>query len=406
MTTRRGRGSGSGGAGTRSGPRRPAAPSGPIPSFDLYRVLNVRPDSTHQEIVEAIAALDGRLRTAAARERGGATARQKRLNVARHWLADPGRRRAYDLAVARGEGGSAGSPVAPLRGARIGAGAATRRRPTTSSDSWLSRPLAWVGAAAIVLIAAVLILRPGGLGGAGSTGASPSSSGSASGAPAGSADAGIPAGCPKSQPPAAPAGAQQLATIATAKGSIEITLVDNLSPIAVGNFTALATCRYYDGVVFHRVVPGFVIQGGDGQYGRAATYGSGKAGQGGPGYTIQDEPVTAQYSRGTVAMARTGQPNSVGSQFFIVLADDARTSLAAANTYQIIGTVTKGMEVADAIAAAADGENPTQPVVMTSVTISAAPSGSPGASGSSGAAPSGSPAPAGSSPAASAAPST
>jgi len=71
-----------------------------------------------------------------------------------------------------------------------------------------------------------------------------------------------------------------------------------------------------------------------------------------------------------VAMARTAQPNPLGSQFFIVLSDAARESLASANTYQIIGTVTKGMDVADAIAAAADAENPTDPVVMTSVTVS------------------------------------
>jgi peptidyl-prolyl cis-trans isomerase B (cyclophilin B) len=378
MTARRG----GGGASGRGGGRRPQpAVSGPIPSFDLYRVLNVRPDATHQEIVEAIAALDGRLRTAAARDRGGATARQKRLNVARHWLADPTRRRTYDLAVARGEAGTGVTPVAPLRGARLGAGVATRRRPAAASDSWFTRPLAWVGALAIVLVAAFLILRPGGGAAAGSPAASGSAEASGVALPSGSFSAEIPAGCPKSQPPAAAAGAQQLATVVTTKGTIEITLVDDLSPIAVGNFAALAACGYYDGVVFHRVVPGFVIQGGDGQYGRISTYASGKAGQGGPGYTIQDEPVTAQYSRATVAMARTAEPNSVGSQFFIVLADGARTSLAAANTYQIIGTVTKGMDVVDAIAAAADGENPTQPVVMTSVTVAAAPAG-PSGSGS------------------------
>ena len=92
--------------------------------------------------------------------------------------------------------------------------------------------------------------------------------------------------------------------------------------------------------------------------------------------------MTAQYGRGTVAMARTSEANSAGSQFFIVLADDARTSLAAANTYQIMGTVTKGMDVVDAIAAAADGENPSQPIVMNSVTVAPAPSASPATSGS------------------------
>jgi cyclophilin family peptidyl-prolyl cis-trans isomerase len=187
-------------------------------------------------------------------------------------------------------------------------------------------------------------------------------------------DAGIPADCPKSQPPAAPAGAQELATVATAKGAIEITLVDDLSPIAVGNFTALAECHYYDGVVFHRVVPGFVIQGGDGQYGRISTYASGKAGQGGPGYTIQDEPVTAQYSRATVAMARTAEPNSVGSQFFIVVDDGAQPALASANTYQIIGEVTAGMDVVDTIVAMPNsgqdtGNQALDPVPMTKVTV-------------------------------------
>jgi cyclophilin family peptidyl-prolyl cis-trans isomerase len=92
--------------------------------------------------------------------------------------------------------------------------------------------------------------------------------------------------------------------------------------------------------------------------------------RGGPGYTIKDEPVTATYRRGTVAMARTPQPDSQGSQFFIVLADDAAQSLAAKNTYAIFGTVTAGMDAVDAIAAAADKELPTNPIAMDSVTVS------------------------------------
>jgi cyclophilin family peptidyl-prolyl cis-trans isomerase len=135
----------------------------------------------------------------------------------------------------------------------------------------------------------------------------------------------------------------------------------DLSPIAAGNFVALAGCGYYDGVVFHRVVPGFVIQGGDPT----------GTGTGGPGYTIKDEQVTAQYGRGVVAMARTSQPDSVGSQFFIVTDDAAREALASYNTYQIIGHVTAGMETADAITAAAAGvELPSDPVEMTTVTVS------------------------------------
>jgi peptidyl-prolyl cis-trans isomerase B (cyclophilin B) len=136
----------------------------------------------------------------------------------------------------------------------------------------------------------------------------------------------------------------------------------SLSPIAAGNFVALASCHFYDGIVFHRVVPGFVIQGGDPD----------GTGGGGPGYTIDDEPVTATYQRGTVAMARTTDAHSQGSQFFIVLADDAASSLTNVDPsrgYAIFGTVTSGMDTVDAIAADADGELPSNPIPMTSVTV-------------------------------------
>ncbi|HEU0243068.1 MAG TPA: peptidylprolyl isomerase [Candidatus Limnocylindrales bacterium] len=178
-----------------------------------------------------------------------------------------------------------------------------------------------------------------------------------------------PAGCPTTQPPALTADDVRTVTIKTDKGDIAIEVKGSLSPIATGNFVALADCGYYDGVVFHRVVQGFVIQGGDGQFGRSPDVIPDLVGTGGPPYTIQDEPVTETYGRGVVAMARTSQPNSVGSQFFIVLTDDARAPLQDANTYQIIGKVTSGMEAVDAIAAAADQELPTNPVVMTSVTV-------------------------------------
>jgi cyclophilin family peptidyl-prolyl cis-trans isomerase len=171
--------------------------------------------------------------------------------------------------------------------------------------------------------------------------------------------------CPTAQPEALPAGETRTVTITTALGSIELTLEADLSPIAVGNFVALAECGYYDGIVFHRVATlpdgtPFVIQGGDPT----------GTGTGGPGYQIQDEPVTAEYGRGSVAMARTSAPNSVGSQFFIVLDDGARDVLASANTYQIIGSVSTGMETADAIYAAAGGvELPADPVEMTDVSV-------------------------------------
>ncbi len=195
------------------------------------------------------------------------------------------------------------------------------------------------------------------------------------------ASSGIPAGCPTAQPAALPAGQTRTVTVATSKGRIVLSLAGALSPIAVGNFVALASCGYYDGVVFHRLVPGFVIQGGDGQFGRVGADGKlsaesvANAGTGGPGYAIQDEPVTTKYSRGVVAMARTAAPNSVGSQFFIVLDDAAATALAQANTYQIIGKVVTGMDVVDAIAAMpnagdAAGNAAVDPLPMTKLTVS------------------------------------
>ena len=134
--------------------------------------------------------------------------------------------------------------------------------------------------------------------------------------------------CPTTQPAALPAGETRTVTIDTDHGLDRPSRSRPISrPIAAGNFVALAGCGFYDGVVFHRVVPGFVIQGGDPD----------GTGTGGPGYTIQDEAVTAEYGRGVVAMARTRQPNSVGSQFFIVLDDAAQGALSSYNTYQIIG---------------------------------------------------------------------
>jgi peptidyl-prolyl cis-trans isomerase B (cyclophilin B) len=172
--------------------------------------------------------------------------------------------------------------------------------------------------------------------------------------------------CPTAQPAALAAGQKRVVTIETAKGTFAITVEADLSPIAAGNFVALADCGYYDGVVFHRVATlqdgtPFVIQGGDPT----------GTGSGGPGYEIQDEPVTAIYKRGTVAMARTSAPNSVGSQFFVVLDDKDRSVLESANTYQIIGSVTTGMESVDAIYKAAGGQElPSSPVAMDKVTVS------------------------------------
>jgi cyclophilin family peptidyl-prolyl cis-trans isomerase len=180
-----------------------------------------------------------------------------------------------------------------------------------------------------------------------------------------SASVGGAGACPTSQPDPLPAGETRTVTLDTEEGAIVIGIQADLSPIAAGNFVALASCGYYDGSPFHRTptlqdgTP-FVIQGGDPT----------GTGTGGPDYTIKDEPVTTPYVRGTVAMARTNQPDSVGSQFFIVLDDGAGPILASANTYQIIGSVTSGMEVADAVYSASGGvELPTDPVVITTATV-------------------------------------
>ena len=213
----------------------------------------------------------------------------------------------------------------------------------------------------LVAIVAVVAVTAGC---AGSSGGAPESAGpSKVPSAAGGASA---AACPTSQPEALPAGQTRTVTLDTEKGKITMALKADLSPIAVGNFVALASCGYYDGTVFHRTAAlqdgtPFVIQGGDPT----------GTGTGGPGYTIKDEPVTTAYHRGTVAMARTSEPDSVGSQFFIVLDDGAADVLAAYNTYQIIGEVSAGMDVADAIFQASAGQElPTSPVKVTTATVS------------------------------------
>jgi cyclophilin family peptidyl-prolyl cis-trans isomerase len=146
------------------------------------------------------------------------------------------------------------------------------------------------------------------------------------------------------------------AKIETTVGVIEIELLDDAAPKTVENFVTLAKKGFYDGVIFHRVVPGFVIQGGDPD----------GTGMGGPGYKFDDEPVTMGYARGTVAMANSG-PNTNGSQFFICLDDLA----SLPPKYTIFGTVTSGLATVDAIAkgATGPGDRPLEPVKMTTVTI-------------------------------------
>ena len=147
------------------------------------------------------------------------------------------------------------------------------------------------------------------------------------------------------------------ATISTDKGDIEVDIFTTGAPKAAKNFLDLAKKGFYDGVIFHRIVPGFVIQGGDPT----------GTGRGGPGYQFEDEPIQGDYYRGTLAMANAG-PNTNGSQFFICLADLVGK---LPKNYTIFGQVTKGLDVVDQIAAGRTGaqDRPVEPVKMTTVTV-------------------------------------
>lgn len=157
------------------------------------------------------------------------------------------------------------------------------------------------------------------------------------------------------------------ATIGTDLGDIEIELYDESAPKSAANFIALAKQGFYDDVIFHRVIPGFVIQGGDGEFGKKSALNTGRVGTGGPGYKWEDEPVKGDYTRGSLAMANSGA-NTNGSQFFICV-KDLMGSLP--KQYNLFGTVTKGMDVVDRIVSAPrNGRDlPNEPVAITNVTI-------------------------------------
>jgi cyclophilin family peptidyl-prolyl cis-trans isomerase len=148
------------------------------------------------------------------------------------------------------------------------------------------------------------------------------------------------------------------AAIETSAGTMTAELFAAEAPRTVNNFVFLAREGFYDGVIFHRVIRGFMIQGGDPT----------GTGSGGPGYRFADEPVTRRYQRGTLAMANAG-PNTNGSQFFVMHAD-----YGLPPNYTIFGKLSAGEEVVDAIATAATGpqDRPLQPVKIISVTITEA----------------------------------
>lgn len=150
------------------------------------------------------------------------------------------------------------------------------------------------------------------------------------------------------------------AILQTTQGPITIDLFADKTPVTTNNFISLSRKHFYDGTTFHRVIQGFMIQGGDPQ----------GDGTGGPGYRFDDEPFTGDYTRGIVAMANAG-PNTNGSQFFIMHAN-----FALQKNYVIFGQVSDGMDVVDAIASSpvmqgVHGEHskPVHPTVVTSVEI-------------------------------------
>ena len=153
--------------------------------------------------------------------------------------------------------------------------------------------------------------------------------------------------------------ANRIAVIQTNKGTIEIELFEDKTPITTKNFIDLAQKGFYDGVIFHRVIDGFMIQGGDPD----------GLGTGGPGYTIEDEfrdDLTFD-GEGILAMANTGRPHTGGSQFFITL--DKTPWLN--NHHTIFGKVVKGMDVVRDIGHTQTGfqDRPVHDVVMEKVTI-------------------------------------
>ena len=150
------------------------------------------------------------------------------------------------------------------------------------------------------------------------------------------------------------------ATIDTSMGTIVAALDAINAPLTVNNFVYLAAQHYYDGVIFHRIIKGFMCQGGDPT----------GTGRGGPGYRFADEPVKQRYQLGSLAMANAG-PNTNGSQFFLI---SGPSGVSLPPQYNHFGQVVKGMEVVDAMQNVDTdrGDRPRTDVVIKSITISVA----------------------------------
>jgi len=147
------------------------------------------------------------------------------------------------------------------------------------------------------------------------------------------------------------------AELTTSKGTLTVALDPVAAPKTVNNFVFLARFHYYDGIVFHRIIPGFMCQGGDPE----------GTGRGGPGYRFEDElPAPGRYEIGSLAMANAG-PNTNGSQFFIV---SGRDGVSLPPSYSLFGKVVKGLDVLTAIEAVGSRSGaPSEDVVIQSVTV-------------------------------------
>ena len=223
------------------------------------------------------------------------------------------------------------------------------------------------GLAVTLLLGACSAAAPNGPVGTSGVAAASAATAASSGAPAASRSAvqlKPPTATPLASAPAQPGGDGTTVTLHTQKGDIVIEVFTNSAPVAAQNFENLVRAGFYDGTVFHRIIPGFVIQGGDPT----------GTGTGGPGYSFPDEPFAGSYTPGTVAMANAG-PNTNGSQFFIVIGSQAAS---LPHSYTIFGTVTSGLEVAQQIAAGPRG-GPNDDQALQPVKILAATSSGPGA---------------------------
>ncbi len=159
---------------------------------------------------------------------------------------------------------------------------------------------------------------------------------------------------------------EEIGVIKTNLGTIKIEFFDkaDAAPKHVENFKKLARDGFYDGTAFHRVIPGFMIQGGDPN---SKDDDRSNDGTGGPGYTIDAEFNSIKHERGILSMARSQDPNSAGSQFFICVADAAFLD----GKYTVFGRVTEGMDVVDKIVSAKRDprDNPIERIVMQQVSV-------------------------------------